>query len=108
MLRPGGILGQHLANARARGLFRYLRLEEFTHRNTDGPLNPYSKVYDRRTLERDFPDFEVRRTFQRYLHAPPLRLPGGRLRTALEPLVGWHLWAELRPRTGRPSVEAEF
>ena len=90
----GGMLGAHLANARTRGLARYLRLNEFVHRNTDGPANPYALVYDRRRIERDFPSFRVTRTYKRYMHAPPLpvhRLPG-------EALAGWHLWAHLEPR----------
>jgi SAM-dependent methyltransferase len=89
----GGMLGGHLSNAKAMGLFRYLRLEEFTHHNTDGPANPYALVYDRRRLERDFPSFRVTRTYKRFMHAPPLPvhgLPG-------ETLMGWHLWAHLTP-----------
>ena len=35
-----GTLAAHLANARDQGLVRYLRLEEFVHRNTDGPRQP--------------------------------------------------------------------
>jgi len=34
-----GMIGQHLANAREIGLFNYLKMENFIHRNTDGPLN---------------------------------------------------------------------
>ena len=89
-----GMLAAHLANAREQGLARYLRLEEFTHRNTDGPANPYALVYDRRRIERDFPSFRVTRTYKRHMHAPPLpvdRLPG-------ETVMGWHLWAHLKPR----------
>jgi SAM-dependent methyltransferase len=89
-----GTLAAHLANARDRGLARYLRLEEFVHRNTDGPANPYALVYDRRRIERDFPSFRVTRTYKRFMHAPPLPvhgLPG-------QTLVGWHLWAHLEPR----------
>jgi len=88
-----GTLAAHLANARDRGLVRYLRLEEFVHRNTDGPANPYALVYDRRRIERDFPSFRVTRTYKRHMHAPPLpvhRLPG-------ETVMGWHLWAHLEP-----------
>jgi hypothetical protein len=88
-----GMLAAHLANARERGLARYLRLGEFTHRNTDGPANPYALVYDRRRIERDFPSFRVTRTYKRHMHAPPLpvdRLPG-------ETVMGWHLWAHLEP-----------
>jgi SAM-dependent methyltransferase len=93
-----GMLVGHLDNARAIGLFRYLRLEEFTHHNTDGPATPYALVYDRRRLKQDFPSFRVRRTFKRFMHAPPLpvhALPG-------ETLMGWHLWAHLEPVTTHP------
>jgi SAM-dependent methyltransferase len=88
-----GMLAAHLANARSRGLARYLRLPEFTHYNTDGPANPYALVYDRRRIERDFPSFRVTRTYKHHMHAPPLPvepLPG-------ESLMGWHLWAHLEP-----------
>jgi SAM-dependent methyltransferase len=91
----GGMLAAHLGNARGRGLFRYLRLEEFVHHNTDGPANPYALVYDRRRVERDFPSFRVTRTYKRFMHAPPLPvhgLPG-------ETLMGWHLWVHLEPVT---------
>src|SRR5712675_1106397 len=44
--KPGGVYDQHLANAHTLGLGRYLRMRNFIHKNTDGPLNPYSKVYD--------------------------------------------------------------
>ena len=90
---PPGIYGQHLRNAKEFGLWNYLSMRNFVHRSTDGPNNPYSKVYDRRTLERDFPDFRVVQTFKCYMHAPPLpvhKFPGASL-------FGWHLWAELAP-----------
>ena len=91
--RPG-LLAAHLENARKIGLFRYMRLSEFIHHNTDGPDNPYALVYDRRRLERDFPSFRLTRSYKRFMHAPPLpvhALPG-------ETLMGWHLWAHLAPR----------
>lgn len=91
---PGGLYAEHLQNAREVGLFRYLRLGRFIHANTDGPRNPYSKVYDLRRVRRDFPDFRVVKAYKRFMHAPPLRvgwLPLGRL-------LGWHLWVHLRPR----------
>ena len=92
-LRPGLLRG-HLDNARRIGLLKYLRLSEFTHYNTDGPHNPYALVYDRRRIEQAFPSFEVTRTYKRFMHAPPLPvhgLPGQRV-------MGWHLWAHLKPR----------
>jgi SAM-dependent methyltransferase len=90
-----GMLAGHLSNARQHGLFRYLRLEEFVHHNTDGPSNPYALVYDRRRIEEDFPSFTLTRSYKRFMHAPPLpvhQLPG-------ETLLGWHLWAHLKPVT---------
>ena len=90
---PQGMLAAHLSNAEKAGLFRYLRMREFVHHNTDGPANPYALVYDRRRIEQDFPSFRVVRIYKRFMHAPPLpvhRLPG-------ETLMGWHLWVHLAP-----------
>ena len=87
-------LATHIDNAAKAGLFRYLRLDEFVHHNTDGPDNPYALVYDRARVERHFPSFRVTRSYKRFMHAPPLpvhRLPG-------ETLMGWHLWVHLTPR----------
>lgn len=88
------MLAAHLDNAMKTGLFRYLRLGEFVHHNTDGPANPYALVYDRWRAARDFPSFRVTRSYKRFMHAPPLpvrRLPG-------EAFMGWHLWVHLVPR----------
>ena len=88
-----GTLAGHLSNARRMGLFRYLRLDEFVHHNTDGPANPYALVYDRKRVEQDFPSFRVTRMYKRFMHAPPLpvhRLPG-------QTVMGWHLWVHLKP-----------
>jgi len=98
----GNVLAEHLANAQAIGLVRYLRMGEFVHRNTDGPRNPYSKVYDAGEVARDFPDFEIVRTHKHFMHAPPLPvhgLPG-------ESLLGWHLWVHLRPKSRDREPEA--
>jgi SAM-dependent methyltransferase len=91
--RDDGMIAAHLANAAEVGLFRYLRLPEFVHYNTDGPANPYALVYDRQRVERHFPSFRITRAYKRFMHAPPLpvhRLPG-------ETLMGWHLWLHLDP-----------
>lgn len=93
-LRNGSLLGRHLANAERTGLRNYLRLDTFTHRNTDGPENPFARVYSPAEVTADFPAFELLESFQRYLHAPPLpvhRLPGAER-------LGWHLWVQLRAR----------
>lgn len=96
LLPAATMLRQHLANAERTGLRNYLRMDTFTHRNTDGPLNPYARVYSRREVVADFPDFELVEAYQRYLHAPPLPvkgLPG-------EGWLGWHLWVHLQASTG--------
>jgi len=90
---PGGIFSLHLINARKMGLWRYLRMENFIHRNTDGPLNPYSKVYDVAKVRQDFPDFRVVRAYKRFMHAPPLPISW----LPFSHLLGWHLWVHLRP-----------
>ena len=89
-----GLVGQHLENARRKGLWNYLKMENFIHRNTDGALNPYSKVYDLSEVERDFPDFDIKKSYKRFMHAPPL--PVGFL--PFENLLGWHLWVHLKPK----------
>ncbi|HEU5469746.1 MAG TPA: class I SAM-dependent methyltransferase [Actinophytocola sp.] len=94
LLRRSELLRAHLANAERSGLRRYLDLDNFTHANTDGPHNPYARVYTPREVAAEFPDFELVESYQRYMHAPPLpirRLPGERR-------LGWHLWVELRAR----------
>jgi glycosyltransferase involved in cell wall biosynthesis/SAM-dependent methyltransferase len=91
-----GMLASHLASAKAKGLLRYLRLDEFVHHNTDGPANPYALVYDRRRIQRDFPCFRITRSYKRFMHSPPFpvhRLPG-------QSVLGWHLWAHLVPVGG--------
>jgi ubiquinone/menaquinone biosynthesis C-methylase UbiE len=89
-----GIYAEHKRLARQEGLLNYLRLKNFTNRSTDGPGNPYSKVYDRGTLLSDFPDFAIVRTFKMWMHAPPLPIQG----LPGEAWLGWHLWAELKAR----------
>lgn len=93
--RPTGIIGGHIANARRLGLLQYLKMSEFLHANTDGPSNPYSKVYDVAAVRKDFPAFRLEKCSQDYMHAPSLPV------TWLKPLagiLGWHLWVHLVSR----------
>jgi SAM-dependent methyltransferase len=89
-----GIYADHLANARKAGLGRYLRMENFINVSTDGPYNPYSKVYGRDEISADFPDLDVIEMHKEFMHAPPL--PVSRL--PLSSTLGWHLWVEMRPK----------
>ena len=100
--QPGGIVGAHLANAKRKGLWRYLKMSTFIHRNTDGPENPYSKVYDLATVREDFADFQLECSYQDFMHAPPL--PVAWLKP-LAGILGWHLWVHLVPRKGIPGTE---
>lgn len=94
LYHPKGMVAQHVDNASREGLFHYLRLRRFVHRSTDGPLNPFARVYDLYDVAQDFPDFDITRSYQRYMHAPPLPVHG----LPFERLAGWHLWVHLRPR----------
>jgi glycosyltransferase involved in cell wall biosynthesis/SAM-dependent methyltransferase len=88
-----GHLGGHLRNAEREGLSSYLRIERFVHANTDGPANPFARVYDLDDVRRDFPNFRITKSHKEFMHAPPLPvhgLPGGHL-------MGWHLWVEMEP-----------
>lgn len=94
-VEPPGISGEHLRLARKQGLRAYLRLANFVHRNTDGPLNPYSKVYDLSGVRHDFSCFQLLGMQKEFMHAPPLpvrRLP-------LSRRLGWHLWLYMTPRS---------
>ena len=70
----GGKLGRHLELARETGLREYLKIDNFTHRNTDGPDNPYALVYDLHDVRRDFPDFQVEHYYKNFRWAPPIPL----------------------------------
>jgi hypothetical protein len=85
---PGkGIYAAHIKNAREEGLRQYLRLNRFVHRSTDGPDNPYAKVYGLHEVREDFPDFKVTRSYKQFMHAPPLPVKWMPMQRAM----GWHL-----------------
>lgn len=93
-LPVSGKTAQHVENVGKTGLVEYLRLENFVHRNTDGPLNPFARVYTKSRVENDFPAFDIVRIWKSHMHAPPLPVRWLRLSRWL----GWHLWVELRPK----------
>ena len=92
--QASGIYAVHLAKARQQGLIEYLRMKNFIHHNTDGPDNPYSKVYTTAEVRRDFPDFRIVRVHKEFMHAPPLPVHGW----PGSGLFGWHLWVHMVPR----------
>jgi SAM-dependent methyltransferase len=89
----------HRKNARSIGLFQYLKLKNFIHSNTDGPNNPYSKVYDLAAVASDFPCFSIEKHHKHFMHAPPLPVHGW----PGEGLLGWHLWVHLKPLANRAT-----
>lgn len=93
-IKAGGIYGDHLANAKKAGLGKYLAMKNFINVSTDGPFNPFSKVYGRREIEEDFADFEIVETHKEFMHAPPLSV--GWL--PLADVLGWHLWVTMKKR----------
>ncbi|MGA9131058.1 MAG: class I SAM-dependent methyltransferase [Candidatus Sulfotelmatobacter sp.] len=100
---PGkGIYAAHVRNARQEGLFRYLRLNSFVHRSTDGPDNPYAKVYGLREVREDFPAFKVTRSYKQFMHAPPLPVKWMPLQKAM----GWHLMVHQTVRKGADLTRA--
>jgi ubiquinone/menaquinone biosynthesis C-methylase UbiE len=90
-----GIVAGHIENAHKMGLWKYLKMSNFIHANTDGPSNPYSKVYDLSAVEKDFPGFALEKSYQDYMHAPPLPVSGFK---PLAGVLGWHLWVHLISR----------
>jgi SAM-dependent methyltransferase len=91
---PSPLVRSHIENAKKMGLWRYLRLRNFIHFNTDGPENPFSRVYELRLMRRHFPRFDLIKSYKRYMHAPPLPVHW----IPLEAVLGWHLWVHLRPK----------
>jgi ubiquinone/menaquinone biosynthesis C-methylase UbiE len=90
--KGSGIIAGHIENAHKMGLWKYLKMSNFIHANTDGPSNPYSKVYDLSAVKKDFPGFALEKSYQNHMHAPPLPV------SFLKPLasvLGWHLWVHL-------------
>ncbi len=91
----------HLRNAEEFGLVRYLRNPLFMIRNTDGPGNPYSKVYAPCEVEKDFAEFHIARTGIHFLnerHLPFLKLLPASWRDWLAARYGWHLWVIMTER----------
>jgi SAM-dependent methyltransferase len=93
-IKGRGIYSDHLANVKRVGLGTYLKIGNFINVSTDGPFNPYSKVYDLAAMKSDFETFDIIETHKEFMHAPPL--PVGWM--PLSGLLGWHLWATLRPK----------
>lgn len=101
LMKPGdSMIGRHIKQARRVGLLKYLKLDNFIHRSTDGPENPYAQVYDVPRVRRDFPAFSVQKAYKRFMWAPPLPIKW----LPLDQLLGWHLWVEMARAPSRNRV----
>jgi ubiquinone/menaquinone biosynthesis C-methylase UbiE len=93
-IAPMEMVRKHMERGREIGMWNYLKATNFISANTDGPENPYSRVYSTGDVVKTFTEFELIRTHKHHLHAPPLpvqHLPGGSA-------LGWHLWVHLRKK----------
>jgi SAM-dependent methyltransferase len=94
-LKSGGVLAQHFKNVQDSGLLSYLKISNFIHKNTDGPDNPFSRVYDIRLVKQHFSLFNINKTKTHFLnlrHFPGIRFLPGLFLNRLESKYGWHLW----------------
>jgi len=94
-IKAGGIYGEHLKNAQEKGIRKYLSMTNFINVSTDGPSNPYSKVYGLSEVRNDFKDFEIVSAGKHFMHAPPLPVKW----MPLAGVLGWHLWVTMNKRT---------
>lgn len=88
---------KHLINWRREG-WRYLKLENWIARSTDGPENVYSAVYSRSEARKLFSlfvnlDFKVYHLNERHFPLFRILLPA-RAKQALASRWGWHLWVK--------------
>lgn len=85
----------HTKNLRAEGL-RYLRMENFIHRSTDGPHNIFSSVWsgeEAAELFSQFGEVNFKKHFLNERHLPGLKyLISAKVRQWLTSRLGWHLW----------------
>lgn len=91
-IEVSGIYQHHLKQAQEKGIWNYLKMQNFIHVNTDGAFNPYSKIYDVNEVKKDFAAFKLLESHQEFMHAPPLKI--GWL--PLAKWFGWHLWATMK------------
>ncbi len=88
-------INQHKKNIRQYGL-PYLRMKNFIHRSTDGPLNVHSSVWNTKTaniLFRKFSKIETNVHFLNERHLLGIQhLLSKKIKQKLANKYGWHLW----------------
>ncbi|HVF80716.1 MAG TPA: class I SAM-dependent methyltransferase, partial [Flavisolibacter sp.] len=88
-------INEHRKNIRKDG-FSYLKMKNFIHRSTDGPLNIYSSVWTAQTAGMLFKKFNRIETSVHFLNERHLlgmqHLISKKLKQKLADKYGWHLW----------------
>jgi ubiquinone/menaquinone biosynthesis C-methylase UbiE len=88
-------INEHKKNVRTYGL-SYLKMKNFLHRSTDGPLNVYSSVWNAKTVNTLFKKFSKIETNIHFLNERHLlglqHLMNKNLKQKLASKYGWHLW----------------
>ena len=85
----------HINNIEKYGLFEYLKIKNFIHRNTDGPENPYSRVYALKEAKSVFNNFLLKHHKIHFInkrHFPGISILQKSLYQYLEGKFGWHIW----------------
>lgn len=88
-------INEHRKNMRKYGL-SYLKMKNFIHRSTDGPLNVYSSVWNAKTAKILFKKFDKVETNVHFLNERHLlgmqHLMTKGLKQGIANKYGWHLW----------------
>ena len=93
------ILKKHLRNAHKLGILSYLKIKNFIHANTDGPENPYSKVYTLKEVKKNMNEFTYVKSQIHFLnkrHIPTSSLWPKYILDKIERKWGWHLWVYMK------------
>lgn len=105
--KPNSVIAGHLGNAKSIGLFKYLDMNTFVHHNTDGPSNPYARVYTIKAVQKDFPEFCLDKSKVHFInqrHFPGIKILPKSLYDFFERRFGWHLWAYMKNTKGKRSL----
>lgn len=90
-------LNKHVENLKRHGL-KYLRMDTFIHKATDGPDNVFSSVFSEKEAVRLFSGFRNISCSKHYLndrHFPILRnLISTAFKQKIASKFGWHLWVK--------------
>lgn len=94
-LIKNAVLRGHLNNIYSVGIKKYLSRDYFLSKNTDGPQNPYSRVYTEKEVRETFKGFSFYKFEQHFLNdrqLPLFKFLPNFLKNKLASRFGWHLW----------------